>query len=43
MVEQEGNPIAKFTVENNIAWPDDENDLIGADGLFNKLTEAQAE
>ena len=43
MVEQDGNAIGGFIVDNNLDWPADENGLIGAGGLFNVLTEEQAE
>ena len=35
MVEQDGDPIGEFIIENNLYWPEDENGLIGVDGLFN--------
>ena len=43
MVEQDDNRIGKFIVDNNLDWPANENGLIGAGGLFNVLTEDQAE
>ena len=35
LVEKDGNEIGEFVVKHNLDWPENENGLIGADGLFN--------